>query len=187
MILRKLTSAMILLGAAGMANAGVVAPKFPPMPIVHPLQPTDWTIVNEIAQFDPDDYGGALLHTVAIMDIIGRLHSDGGTVTCLAPDINGQCTGHVEANVKITITLPGGILSTSVMLAFPQFDYTLTGQGSNVAIPGGDLIDQVRDYFSAELRRIPCASLMRLWSGCSRTSSLPPPPSPRHSESYRAC
>jgi len=140
MMLRNLTSAMILLGAAGMANAWVVAPKSPPMPIVHPLAQTDWNLNDTVAQFDPDDYGGARLYTVAIMDIIGSLHSDGGTVTCFEPGANGQCTGYVNAGVEITIAEPGGTFSISVMLAFPQFDYAI-GAGSSVAIPGGDLVD----------------------------------------------
>ena len=145
MMLRKLTAAMMLIGAAGMANAAfvVVDPSSPAMPIVNGPDQTDAAWSNDIAQFNPADYGGARLNSVHLEDVSGGLAGANGMVTCGAPgQTSGNCTGSVASSVKITITGPGGI-SSVLDLALPDFNYSLAGSLSSTTIPNASVSGSV--------------------------------------------
>ncbi|MFO1428959.1 MAG: PEP-CTERM sorting domain-containing protein [Candidatus Competibacteraceae bacterium] len=175
-MLRKLTTAMVLMGAAGMATAAYVDvdPSNPSMPISNGPNQTDITWTNTVAQFDPANYGGAALASVHIVNIAASLGSSGGTVTCFIPDGTNICTGHVDAGVTITLSGPSGSgISVPVTLSFPQFDYSLTGTGSSTAIPGGTQNGTGADLLFCTSAQPGCtvnAALVALFEGTGNVS-----------------
>ena len=146
MTLSKLASAIILMGAAGMANAAFVYvdPASPTMPIVKDPTQTNWTETYQIAQFNPANYGGAHLNSVHIENLIASLKSDGGSVSCFVGGGSGNCVGSVDAGVTVNVSGPGG-LSASASVGIPTFAYDFPANPlpppfASSPIPGADLV-----------------------------------------------